>query len=105
MISIGHRIGHIIPFKSLKQGDSLSLYIFLYCAEELSHLINNSTIEDFSILRYGPSIKHLLLTNGSIVLSKATMIGSCKIHQVRVSSGDLQQVYNFLRPLTLYTVV
>ena len=59
----GKSRGCIIPSRGLRQGDPLSPYLFLICAEGLSALIKNSVqrgfMEGVVVCRGGPSISHL----------------------------------------------
>ena len=57
--------GHITPSRGIRQGDPLSPYLFLLCAEGLSALIQSSVnrgqMEGFKISRSGPRLSHLFL--------------------------------------------
>ena len=50
--------GHIKPFRGIRQGDPLSLYLFLLCAEGLSSLLkkakDENMIKGVSAARNGP---------------------------------------------------
>ena len=54
--------GHITPTSGLRQGDPLSPYLFLLCAEGLSSLIRKAAMEEkingISICRRGPQLSH-----------------------------------------------
>lgn len=63
-------------FKGLRQGDSISPFLFIIGSEVLSRLIireeckgNNRGIK---LSRNGPSVSHLLFADDSIIFSKAT---------------------------------
>jgi hypothetical protein len=66
----------IIPERGLRQGDPLSPYLFLICAEAFSSLLNKSEIdgelEGIRICNGAPSFNHLLFADDSLVLIKAS---------------------------------
>ena len=55
--------GHIVPSRGLQQGDPLSPYIFLLCAEGLSALIKKGVgdgqLEGIYVCRSRPKLSHL----------------------------------------------
>ena len=61
----GKAYGNIIPSRRLRQGDPLSLYLFLLCAEEFTSLLSKAKYErrihGVQICRRAPSISNLLL--------------------------------------------
>ena len=68
--------GHITPTRGLRQGDSLSPYLFLLCAEGLSSLIQKAALEEkitgISICRRGPQLSHLFFADDSLMFCQAT---------------------------------
>ena len=59
----GKRCGHITPTRGIRQGDPLSSYLFLLCAEGFFALLNKAAtekrIQRVSTSRRGPKITHL----------------------------------------------
>ena len=59
----GEPHGNIQPSRGLRQGDPLSPYLFLLCAEGLHSLIkkaeSNGDMQGVSLCRGGPKITHL----------------------------------------------
>lgn len=59
----GEPKGMIVPSQGLRQGDSLSPYLFLFCAEGLNALLRGAAIkgdtQGFSLCRKGPKLTHL----------------------------------------------
>ena len=68
--------GSIILSRGLRQGDPLSPYLFLLCAEGLTGLIveaaRNKRLSGISICIGSPSITHLLFADDSVIYCKAS---------------------------------
>jgi hypothetical protein len=65
------------PTRGLRQGDPLSPYLFLLCAEGLSSLLlfeeEVGGIDGVRVCRNAPSVSHLLFADDSLILMKADM--------------------------------
>jgi hypothetical protein len=63
------------PMRGLRQGDPLSPYLFLLCAEGLSNLLLHEEevggIDGVRMCRNAPSVSHLLFAHDSLILMKA----------------------------------
>ena len=72
--------GYIKPGHGLRQGDSLSPYLFLLCAEGLSALLRkaerDSLIKGISICKGGPRISHLFFADDRIIFCRANLSDS-----------------------------
>jgi hypothetical protein len=68
--------GYIKPSRGLRQGDPLSPYLFLLCAEGLSALIRKAereqTIWGIAICRGGPRLSHLFFADDSVIFCRAS---------------------------------
>ena len=69
--------GHIIPSRGIRQGDPLSPYLFLLCAEGLSTLIKASmargNMTEVSVCHRGPILSHLFFADDSLIFYKASL--------------------------------
>lgn len=63
------------PGRGLRQGDPLSLYLFLLCTESLSGLLNRAVslgkLHGVRICGEAPVVSHLLFTNDSLLFLRA----------------------------------
>ncbi|XP_016747432.1 uncharacterized protein [Gossypium hirsutum] len=74
------------PSRSLRQGDSLSPYLFLLCAEELSCLFREAKIKNelkgAPIGRRKFTITHLLFADDCIIFGDASVEGACSVRNI-----------------------
>ena len=67
----GEPVGNIKPSRGLRQGDPLSLYLFLLCAIGLQGMLHNAetdgSIKGVSICRNGPRVFHLFFADDSVL--------------------------------------
>ena len=84
----GKAYGNIIPSRGLRQGDPLSSYLFLLCAEGFTSLLAKAEMENrihgVSICRRAPSITHLLFADDSLLFCQS------KQEEVQVIMDTLQ---------------
>jgi hypothetical protein len=75
-----------LPSRGLRQGDPLSPYLFLICAEGLSsafaHREEVGGIDGVGVCRNAPSISHLLFADESLILMKANLSNATSLNQV-----------------------
>jgi hypothetical protein len=74
------------PSRGLRQGDPLSPYLFLLCAEGLSSLLlyeeEVGGIDGVRVCRNAPSVSHLLFADDSLILMKADTTNATSLQQV-----------------------
>ena len=73
----GCPMGSITPTRGIRQGDPLSPYLFLLCAEGLSSLIKasvvNGVLKGISVCRGGPELSHLFFVDNSLIFYRVSM--------------------------------
>ncbi|OMO64624.1 reverse transcriptase [Corchorus capsularis] len=67
----------IIPTRGIRQGDPLSPYLFLFCMEGLSALLQdaarNGDIEGVAVNRFAPKVTHLFFADDCLLFLKASL--------------------------------
>ena len=82
----GEPQGMIVPTRGLRQGDSLSPYLFLFCAEGLNVLLrkvaDDGCIHGFSIGRRGPKLTHLFFADDCLLFCRFPLTECDKIKEL-----------------------
>ncbi|KAK3230765.1 hypothetical protein Dsin_002646 [Dipteronia sinensis] len=93
---------NITPTRGLRQGDLLSLFLFLICAEGLTSLIHQAQIRGdisgFQCSRGGPVITHLLFSDDSLIFTKDNDRNCVSIREILAVYGRATgQAINFAK--------
>lgn len=82
----GEEFGSICPKRGLRQGDPLSPYLSILCAEGFTALIKHAEsqgdIHGVKVCRRAPSITNLLFADDSFLFSRATVDESLKLRGI-----------------------
>uniref|UniRef100_A0A803NSB0 Reverse transcriptase domain-containing protein n=1 Tax=Cannabis sativa TaxID=3483 RepID=A0A803NSB0_CANSA len=92
----GRTMGPITPSRGIRQGDPLSPYIFILCAEGLSALIKRyddmGLIHGCKVVNGAPKVSHMLFADDSYLYCKTTLQEANRIrellHQFECASGQ-----------------
>ncbi|KAL0355187.1 UNVERIFIED_CONTAM: hypothetical protein Sradi_3965600 [Sesamum radiatum] len=91
----GDQFGFLYPERGIRQVDPLSPYLFLFCAEALSHLIRQAEaqgeIQGVSVSLRAPRISHLLFADDTMIFcqtsSEALLAIKEILHKYELASG------------------
>ena len=82
----GEPHGFLKPSRGLHQGDPLSPYLFLLCAEGLHSLISRASEEGdlhgVTLCRRGPRITHIFFADDSLLFTKAMTRDCAKLQEI-----------------------
>ncbi|KAL0312259.1 UNVERIFIED_CONTAM: hypothetical protein Sradi_5625200 [Sesamum radiatum] len=75
----GEQFGFLRPRRGLRQGDPLSPYLFLFCAEAFNGLIRKAEVEGrirgVAVSRHTSPISHLLFADDTLIFCEASTEG------------------------------
>lgn len=78
--------GSLIPSRGLRQGDPMSPYLFLICADVFSNMLSKAAIENYIhgawICKGAPRISHLFFADDSILFARANLQECSKIADI-----------------------
>ena len=97
-----------LPQRGLRQGDPLSPYLFLLCAEAFSALLKkgerDGAIAGVRICHRAPSISHLLFADDSLILIHATEGDSRELQAIlQLYENCSGQMINKLKSAVLFS--
>ncbi|XP_071923063.1 uncharacterized protein [Coffea arabica] len=82
----GNKTGYVCPSRGIRQGDPLSPYLFLFCAQDLANLLTsacrNNLLTGIKISRNGPAISHLFFADDSLIFCKANSKKASEITRI-----------------------
>ena len=96
----GHLTEELIPGRGISQGDPISPYLFLICAEGFSSMLNQADqtgkLEGIKICNEAPSFNHLLFADDSLILLKVSEENVKHLQYIlklyEVSSGQIVNI-------------
>lgn len=88
----GQAHGFIIPERGLRQGDPLSSFLFIMCAEALVKSLNHAEatgcLQGISLDHDGPLVYHLLFADDGLLLCQASTNDSNELMCILQSYGE-----------------
>ncbi|XP_060211956.1 uncharacterized protein LOC132639530 [Lycium barbarum] len=104
----GDIAGEVKPTRGLRQGDPLSPYLILLCAEGLSRILNQAEvlgdIQSLRLIRGGPTVNHIFFADDSFIFCNANAQNAAKISEIlRTFEECLGQRVNFAKSAIFFS--
>jgi hypothetical protein len=104
----GKPVGNFRPSRGIRQGDPISPYLFLICAEALSsllhHAVQSGTITGVPTSPRGPYLSHLFFADDSLIFCKANSVEWRRILKIlEVYEGGSGQKLNFQKTAIIFS--
>ncbi|CAA7036116.1 unnamed protein product [Microthlaspi erraticum] len=88
----GRSHGYIKPERGIRQGDPLSPFLFIMCAEALVSCLNHSeavgTLTGIKLAATGPAVHHLLFADDSLLMCRASKEEAGELNRCLKLYGD-----------------
>jgi hypothetical protein len=102
------KVGPIIPKRGLRQGDPLSPYLFILCAEGLSALLRRAEargdIHGVKVCRGAPLLTHLLFTDDCFLFCRANNRETTKLKEIlQTYEAASRQAVNFQKSEIMFS--
>jgi hypothetical protein len=99
-VTIEDTAGPIFPGRGLRQGDPLSPYLFILCAEGLSALIRqaerNGSLLGVKVCRNAPIVSHLLFADDCFLFCRADSVEATILKNILITYAEASgQLVNF----------
>lgn len=79
-------VGKVIPQRGIRQGDPLSPYIFILCAEVFSGLCQKAQIDGslpgLRVARNNPKLNYLLFADDTMILTKTEVLSCTALMEI-----------------------
>mgnify|MGYP001010734475 CR=1 FL=1 len=104
----GNLLQSFTPTCGLRQGDPISPYLFLLCAEAFSAMLHHAEqsgkLKGIKVCNGAPSINHLLFADNSLLLMEANARNAQEVNRIlNIYEACSGQVVNKEKSTILYT--
>lgn len=104
----GEEFGSVLPQRGLRQGDPISPYLYIMCAEGLSAIIRKNeeagVLHGCTVARGAHAISHLLFSDDCYLFFKATNSEASVMKQILNMYESISvQVINFNKSLVTFS--
>ncbi|XP_060974078.1 uncharacterized protein LOC115695073 [Cannabis sativa] len=104
----GKTMGPIVPGRGIRQGDPISLYLFLVCAEGLSSLLTlyeqRRWLTGCRVARSAPRVLHMLFADDSYVYCKANVSEATHVmHLLQIYEQASGQQVNYSKSSVFFS--